>query len=194
MSAPEEWRPIEGRDGYEISSLGRVRSVDRVICQVSRSGHPYERRMRGRIQTPWPTGTIGYLTVNLGQGIRRYVHQLVCEAWHGPRPDGEQARHFDGDHLNNTPENVLWGTDSQNKQDMIRHGRNYLRSRTRCGRRHLLVPPNLDEWHLPGRHCLACRRARTIVRRARLRGITLDLQVESDRRYAEIMGEVADCA
>ena len=41
----EHWRCVPGWDGYEISTLGRVRSVDRVITRSN--GVPY--RVRGRV-------------------------------------------------------------------------------------------------------------------------------------------------
>ena len=35
MTEPEEWRPVVGWEGlYEVSSLGRVRSVDRVVVRT----------------------------------------------------------------------------------------------------------------------------------------------------------------
>lgn len=45
----------------------------------------------------------------------RYVHQLVLEAFVGPRPKGRVARHFpDANPANNRLENLQWGTWSQN--------------------------------------------------------------------------------
>lgn len=45
----------------------------------------------------------------------RKVHQLVCEAFHGPRPfDEAVVIHIDEDGLNNRPENLRWGTQKEN--------------------------------------------------------------------------------
>ena len=49
FSEPEEWRPVVGWEGlYEVSNLGRVRSLDRIF--VNRSG-ARGWRSNGRICT-----------------------------------------------------------------------------------------------------------------------------------------------
>lgn len=50
------------------------------------------------------------------------IHRLVLEAFVGPRPDGLEARHRDGDPTNNRLDNLLWGTSSDNENDKRRHG------------------------------------------------------------------------
>lgn len=43
------------------------------------------------------------------------VHQVVCEAFHGPRPSANSVViHIDEDGLNNRPENLRWGTQKEN--------------------------------------------------------------------------------
>ncbi len=45
----------------------------------------------------------------------RKVHQLVCEAFHGPRPDPKSVvLHLDENAHNNRPENLRWGTQKEN--------------------------------------------------------------------------------
>ncbi|MCA1799807.1 MAG: HNH endonuclease [Actinobacteria bacterium] len=51
-----------------------------------------------------------------------YVHVAVCEAFHGPRPEGLEVSHLDGDMLNNCPDNLRWETRSQNFQRRKDHG------------------------------------------------------------------------
>jgi hypothetical protein len=52
-----------------------------------------------------------------------WVHQLVCEAFHGPRPTSEhQVRHLDGNRLNNHATNLAWGTREENDADRKLHG------------------------------------------------------------------------
>ena len=51
------------------------------------------------------------------------IHTLVCEAFHGPRPDGGCVRHLDGNGQNNAADNVAWGSYSDNELDKRLHGR-----------------------------------------------------------------------
>jgi hypothetical protein len=45
----------------------------------------------------------------------RKVHQLVCEAFHGPKPFSTAVViHLDEDGHNNRPENLKWGTQKEN--------------------------------------------------------------------------------
>jgi hypothetical protein len=52
------------------------------------------------------------------------VHRLVCEAFNGPGPPGDDihCRHLDGTRTNNRPENLRWGTRAENEADKERHG------------------------------------------------------------------------
>jgi hypothetical protein len=109
----EEWKPIPTFDGYEASSLGRIRSVDRHL--------PDGRFRRGSILKPFQLPN-GYLQVNLGANVRGYVHRFVCMAWHGEPFAKAEAAHFDGCKLNNSAENLRWATSAENEQDKRRHG------------------------------------------------------------------------
>src|SRR5690606_15066309 len=57
-----------------------------------------------------------------GKATSRYVHELVLEAFIGPRPRGHQCCHRDGDGLNNSVENLRWDTRAGNHHDRIEHG------------------------------------------------------------------------
>lgn len=59
------------------------------------------------------------------QGRRKSVsvHTLVCRAFHGTRPSEiHEVRHLDGNRDNSRPDNLAWGTPSQNEADKRRHG------------------------------------------------------------------------
>lgn len=51
-------------------------------------------------------------------GRKTKVYHLVLEAFHGPKPSPEyEARHLDGNPLNNSAENLCWGTKTENSND-----------------------------------------------------------------------------
>lgn len=132
MSVPthpgEEWRPIPDWDGYEVSNLGRVVS--------HRRGRP--------IVLKGYTNPKGYRFVNLFDGQRsnpRAVHRLVMLTFVGPRPDGLEIRHLDGDQLNNAVDNLAYGTRAENLADQIDHG-THPRVAPRCRLNHQLTKAN----------------------------------------------------
>ena len=73
----------------------------------------------------------GYLYANLtlGEPGARYERQLhvgvlVLETFVGPRPEGKQCCHWDGNPANNKLSNLRWGTPQENADDRKRHGHN----------------------------------------------------------------------
>lgn len=127
MSA-ELWRPVPGYEGrYEVSDLGRVRSLDRVRRQWVQRGKkriPRESVHRGRVLTPGQTAA-GYLSVALSgpDGVRsELVHRLVLQAFSGEPEPGMHGRHLNGNPLDNRLSNLEWGTPKQNAADKARHG------------------------------------------------------------------------
>ena len=117
LSGDEIWRPIRGLEGrYEISNLGNVRSLDR----YAKTRHA-KRFIPGGPINPSPVGA-GYLRAILGRGVGRYIHHMVLESFVGPRPDGCEACHNDGDKTNNHIDNLRWDTKQNNERDKDRHG------------------------------------------------------------------------
>jgi hypothetical protein len=122
MSNTQElWRSVVGwEDLYEVSNLGRVRSIVRVLPNW-RGG---VRRYGGKQLKPIRRYD-GYLVVNLSNaGVRRTVgiHQLVLEAFVGPCPHGFDACHNDGSRDDNQACNLRWDTRRNNMLDKHRHG------------------------------------------------------------------------
>lgn len=55
---------------------------------------------------------------------RRYlVAWMVCETFYGPRPEGMEAAHEDGDVSNSRADNLSWKTCLENAADRERHGK-----------------------------------------------------------------------
>ena len=117
----ETWKPIPGwEDSYAASDLGRIKSLARVVMR--RSGRPLS--IKERILRPAPN-VHGHLTVALsidGKPKTRPVHSLVAAAFLGPRPDGKEVCHGDGDQLNNQITNLRYGTRKENVADAMKHG------------------------------------------------------------------------
>src|SRR5690554_6556780 len=88
----EIWKPCVGFEGfYEVSDLGRARSLSRQTPRKDRWGRPSIVTVKGKVLHPVPFGKSGHVGVNLwrhGDGVTRLVHRLVLEAFVGPRPEG----------------------------------------------------------------------------------------------------------
>jgi hypothetical protein len=114
----EEWRDIPSLPGYQASSDGRIRSIDRVI--TNGRGH---YKIAGVVRQLTRSRS-GYLRFNVTGGTRA-VHLAVLEAFVGARPPGCQGAHGDGDRTNNRPSNLRWATPIENAADKELHGTTY---------------------------------------------------------------------
>ncbi len=105
---------------YQVSDLGRVRSLDRVVAREV-SG---DMKLKGRILKPGPNSTTGHLTVCLYKDgpKKHYVHRLVTHAFIGLCPEGLEVRHGVEGVLDNTLANLCYGTRSENQADRKRDG------------------------------------------------------------------------
>lgn len=110
---PDSWLPVAGFDGYFVSSSGRVCSIDRIV-----NGN----YCRGRLLRPGRKAD-GHLTVALGRGKSRQVHELVLTAFVGPCPEGCEGLHADDNPAHNLLSNLRWGTRSENISDAIGNGK-----------------------------------------------------------------------
>jgi precorrin-4 methylase len=117
----EEWRPVVGHEGsYEVSDLGRVRSLDRVATEQRKSG-PRSVVRAGRVLKPLAAAG-SHLKVHLGRKQHKKVHHAVLEAFRGPCPPGMEGMHRDDDGANNRLENLRWGAHQENMDDAARNG------------------------------------------------------------------------
>lgn len=66
----------------------------------------------GRALKPFPRGKANGLSVGLPSG-RYYVHDLVAAAFIGPRPDGHDIIHLDGEPANLHVDNLAYVTRSE---------------------------------------------------------------------------------
>lgn len=156
----EEWRPVPGYEGiYEVSSLGRVRSLPRErICK-----NGVVKKLKGKFLRQSESAG-GYLKVGLWDergGRTFHVHKVVMLGFVGEPPHGLEVRHLDGNNKNNTLDNLKYGTCSENHLDRVRHGTHSESRKTHCPRGHLHCDKNncRSEKKRGGRQCLACHRA-----------------------------------
>lgn len=61
--------------------------------------------------------------VSLGRAAQgKKVAHLICATFHGPRPEGYETAHLNGDSLDNRANNLAWKTRTENELDKIEHG------------------------------------------------------------------------
>lgn len=104
-----------------------------------------------------------YKNVGLHGGGARQVHAIVAETYLGPRPDGMEVRHLNGDSLDNRVCNLVYGTHADNMQDRVRHSGHPMSLRTQCPQGHSYTPENTRLYTYKGsvrRHCRSCARIR----------------------------------
>lgn len=100
-------RPIPSAPGYFATSRGEVIGKRGFYLKPAISPNGY---LHFRMSRP------GYLPVT------RSVHVAVCEAFHGPCPDGMEVAHGNGIKTDNRPSNLRWATRPDNVLDKIKHG------------------------------------------------------------------------
>ena len=139
-----ERRPIPGHAPYEVDALGTV------YGQQKRPLRPSPNRPNGYLAVP--------MTVDNRQ-IRRYIHHMVLLAFVGPRPDGMEIRHLNGNCQDNRLVNLRYGTHTENAEDQRRHG-TQASPRNECPRGHDMSGSNVIHGRKPNgkprRQCRQC--------------------------------------
>lgn len=143
------WAPVVGYEGlYQVSNEGQINTM-------SRRGEWMPRALA--------TDKNGYKRITLSKNGKKrchLVHHLVLDAFVGPRMDGQECRHLNGDPGDNRLENLQWGTSTENSFDVVRHGNHHGARKTHCKHGHEFTPDNTMEHVRGGRQCRTCNRER----------------------------------
>ena len=120
----EIWKPVKDYEGlYEVSDLGRVRSLDRIVIQDCKWGSECNHIYNGKILKPRYHN--GYVNVRLnknGKPKTRNIHRIVAEAFI-PNPENKKTiNHKDGNKSNNKVDNLEWATDSEQQLHAYKMG------------------------------------------------------------------------
>lgn len=128
----EFWLPIKGYPGYDVSSLGRVRSClknwgrgHRSINEKLLKPLPVSKYRMVKTMSPGKVADNDYIGLTLfrdGKAKRFHVHQLVARAFiSNPSGQGE-VNHKNGIKYDPRSENLEWVTRSVNHQHAMRYG------------------------------------------------------------------------
>ena len=119
----EEWRDVVGYEGlYQVSNLGRVKSLPRRIVYKDRREYLYPSKVLKTLKI-----STGYRFVMLygAHGKKQYyVHRLVAETFiPNPKNLGD-VNHKDGCKANNILFNLEWCSRSDNQKHAYKNGLN----------------------------------------------------------------------
>ncbi len=117
----EIWKNIRGFDGYyQISSFGRVRSVDRWIVTITGRKILYKSKIR---KLGYDKDGYARLSLTKNKCVTHFrVAFLVTENFIGDIPTGYVVAHKDGIRTNNKVGNLKVCTQLENIRDKITHG------------------------------------------------------------------------
>jgi len=115
----EIWRALPSVTGVEVSTFGRVRTLDKV---VSNGRGTY--LVKGRVLKPFGSGN-GYLCVSIkvdGKWTKKTIHRLVAQAFIDNPDNLPQVNHKDCDRTNNDIKNLEWCDGFYNQQYRQKYG------------------------------------------------------------------------
>lgn len=114
-----KWASIDSHTGYEVSSTGEVRSIERIVMNSDRTTRIVKSKTKDFMIRS------GYAYVQLYQNNERTVvavHRLVAETFIANPDNKPMVNHIDGNKLNNNVCNLEWVTCAENHQHAWANG------------------------------------------------------------------------
>lgn len=124
----EQWRAVAGAEGlYEVSNLGRVRSLNRTYEFYRKGAGMVKRTDKGQllnqtVNTLYPKVQIRYH--HQKRTSIRQVHRIVAETFIDNPKGLPFVNHIDGDKYNANVNNLEWVTHQENVDHAKRTGLN----------------------------------------------------------------------
>lgn len=112
----EEWRVVPSQPQILASSHGRIKRLDHTGSMPNGGGRTYRSDPTfGCVRTAKRGAAHMYFGYNYRGVGNVKIHRMVCEAFHGPAPEGRNVViHINENALDNRPENLCWGTQKEN--------------------------------------------------------------------------------
>lgn len=118
MNTKEVWKDVKNYEGhYQVSNLGNVKSLDKVVTQKTKYNTFVDAIYRGKeLRKEILKG--GYLRVTLSKSNKQKritIHRLVALAFIDNIENKKYVNHKDGNTNNNNILNLEWCTSSENE-------------------------------------------------------------------------------
>ena len=117
----EIWKAHPEYAGIEVSTLGRVRTLDKAVpCRGNGT-----RLVKGRVLKQRGTNN-GYLQVHFkvdGKDVHKYVHRLVAQTFILNPNNFPEVNHLDCNRKNNNVSNLEWCSNAYNNWYRVKFGK-----------------------------------------------------------------------
>jgi hypothetical protein len=118
-SSEEIWKKIDGYSFYEVSNLGRVKSLQRKTSFIRKNKPHFLIRKEKLLKSH---SRFINLTDDRGNSRDLILARLILTAFVRPPQHGEVARHLDDNVRNGKLSNLAWGSYKDNYDDAVRNG------------------------------------------------------------------------